>query len=660
MKKTLREGMLIKACNVVPPDAKNFQSSTHFHNVLKGLPSLQRAMLSSVTPTCPNFSNDADIIKYLDEERVSLKSKYSNEAVSKIFFETFKYSDFKWTSNISPDNLNPQCKVMLHPTADLFTCDTAFFESFRSEIDSLQKDMTKNGKLNIMRIRHDMKNLDILYNKMSEHPVIFITKIFKFAWDLQADGENTNATLTSQSIIKLSRFLLSSKALKNGDAILDCGSSYGSLPLQLINAINVEDNNISVRGFGMEYANIRHILGSFCFHKMISLLRSMSYMPLRSFDCRLINRNLLHITQVSAGINLMLSFDKVFDPELLIHLLLVALNSPGVKYFLTCRDSFHSQRHGIHIKGTRHCFRYGDLMKYLGFSYIGTSQALKMNGGENGGKFSLYSVPHKVVDSEFLQSLQDSFISKLEVCENFELSNLRVWEKAQSNETTEDDELFPMKSNPSIKLDSPFVKKTEEYYRREGNLDKLKTKGKEKKAKTEILSTCICMKDFICQDYATKNCVICTSRFRSEEASRILCYVKEVAQKGKGLFAKNKILKGTYICQYRGKKVPKGTVGNYVAQVDESTLIDAEKTNFLGRYANHSCEPNCSIRKVYQECTAIETRKTKKRKKIESKTLLWILAEKDIFEGSEITFNYGKDFKRFFKNGICLCNSCLI
>ena len=116
-----------------------------------------------------------------------------------------------------------------------------------------------------------MKNLDILYNKMSEHPVIFITKLWKFAWDLQADGENTNATLTSQSIIKLSRFLLSSKTLKNGDAILDCGSSYGSLPLQLINAINVEDKNISVREFGMEYAHIRHILGSFCFHQMILL-----------------------------------------------------------------------------------------------------------------------------------------------------------------------------------------------------------------------------------------------------------------------------------------------------------------------------------------------------------------------------------------------------
>ena len=156
-------------------------------------------MLSSVTPTCPKFDNDADIIKYLDEERVSLKSqsKYSNEEVSEIFFDTFKYSDFKWTSNISPDNLNPQCKVMLHPTAVLFTCDTAFFDSFRSEFDSLQKDMAKKGTWNIMRIRHDMKNLDILYNKMSEHPVIFITKIWKLVWDLQADGEYTNTTVAS-------------------------------------------------------------------------------------------------------------------------------------------------------------------------------------------------------------------------------------------------------------------------------------------------------------------------------------------------------------------------------------------------------------------------------------------------------------------------------
>ena len=106
----------------------------------------------------------------------------------------------------------------------------------------------------------------------------------------------------------------------------------------------------------MEYARIRHTLGSFCFHRMIRVMGSMDYMPLKSVDVRLECKNLLPILKYPDDVHIVFFFDKVFDPELLIHIVLVVINSPHVKYFMTCRDSFTTQQHPYHLKGTRFVF----------------------------------------------------------------------------------------------------------------------------------------------------------------------------------------------------------------------------------------------------------------------------------------------------------------
>ncbi len=74
---------------------------------------------------------------------------------------------------------------------------------------------------------------------------------------------------------------------------------------------------------------------------------------------------------------------------------------------------------------------------------------------------------------------------------------------------------------------------------------------------------------------------------------------------GKGLFAKEDIKKGEIIADWEGGKVyeaercsdlPKN-VADHAIQFAEHKWID---TNRLGRYANHSCEPNCGIKSRFQ------------------------------------------------------------
>ena len=81
--------------------------------------------------------------------------------------------------------------------------------------------------------------------------------------------------------------------------------------------------------------------------------------------------------------------------------------------------------------------------------------------------------------------------------------------------------------------------------------------------------------------------------------------VKNSPIQGNGLFAKKLIPKGTRILEYEGERVLKSnlisdiatglTSGIYVMNLNETTVIDAERNGNNARFANHSCDPNCEI-----------------------------------------------------------------
>lgn len=114
---------------------------------------------------------------------------------------------------------------------------------------------------------------------------------------------------------------------------------------------------------------------------------------------------------------------------------------------------------------------------------------------------------------------------------------------------------------------------------------------------------------------------------------------------GLGLFALTPIKKGTTIIEYIGERVPT-SVGDerdnrYMFNVNTRWDIDGSPRYNTARYANHSCRPNCEA--------------------LNRRGRVFIVAKRNIKEGEEITYHYGKDhFEGFIKKLGCRCVKCSV
>ena len=101
---------------------------------------------------------------------------------------------------------------------------------------------------------------------------------------------------------------------------------------------------------------------------------------------------------------------------------------------------------------------------------------------------------------------------------------------------------------------------------------------------------------------------------------------------GKGVFAAQKIRKGTRIIEYRGKRVDWDWASEAYAPVegepthtflfslDDGRVIDANQRGNAARWINHSCDPNCQA--------------------IEEDGRVWIEALRKIRPGEELGYDY--------------------
>lgn len=123
-------------------------------------------------------------------------------------------------------------------------------------------------------------------------------------------------------------------------------------------------------------------------------------------------------------------------------------------------------------------------------------------------------------------------------------------------------------------------------------------------------------------------------------------YIKQVSeQKGLGLFCKNDILKGTFVCTYsgevigveEGRKRAKAQqdkrAPNFILSVKEYfstgpfvTVIDPTVIGNIGRYCNHSCDPNLFMIPIRIENMLPH---------------LALFASKNVAAETELTFDYG-------------------
>ena len=116
---------------------------------------------------------------------------------------------------------------------------------------------------------------------------------------------------------------------------------------------------------------------------------------------------------------------------------------------------------------------------------------------------------------------------------------------------------------------------------------------------------------------------------------------------GLGLFAVKPIARSDDIVAYSGRWIAteeaqrrERTRGvKYMFEVDRHWTIDGSSRRNLGRYVNHSCEPNAEA--------VLRARK------------MMLIALRAIAPGEEITIDYGEEyFDLFLKAGGCRCAAC--
>lgn len=130
--------------------------------------------------------------------------------------------------------------------------------------------------------------------------------------------------------------------------------------------------------------------------------------------------------------------------------------------------------------------------------------------------------------------------------------------------------------------------------------------------------------------------------------------------KGYGLYTDIAIEKGQFVCEYAGEIIDlteaqrrsNADNENYIFVINEhfsghitTTVIDATVIGNIGRYINHSCEPNCMIVPVRVDSLIPR---------------LAIFAMKDVQCNEEITYHYGGEGS-LSQNNLsdvkCLCES---
>jgi SET domain-containing protein len=115
---------------------------------------------------------------------------------------------------------------------------------------------------------------------------------------------------------------------------------------------------------------------------------------------------------------------------------------------------------------------------------------------------------------------------------------------------------------------------------------------------------------------------------------------------GLGLFATERIERGAFIVEYRGRRIPNAEAAareargaKYMYELNSRWTLDGSSRRNIARYANHSCRPNAESDIV--------------------KGKVILRAIKTIQPGCEITYDYGREyFELILKPKGCQCTHC--
>ena len=114
-----------------------------------------------------------------------------------------------------------------------------------------------------------------------------------------------------------------------------------------------------------------------------------------------------------------------------------------------------------------------------------------------------------------------------------------------------------------------------------------------------------------------------------------------------GLFVGQDFKKGDKVIEYKGKKYTHKQVEEddrfdnskaiYLFTLNKKTVLDGDTMSNTAKFINHSCDPNCEVDII--------------------KGKIWIIAEKDIKKGDELSYDYAFSYDKDFRQFPCKCGS---
>lgn len=140
-----------------------------------------------------------------------------------------------------------------------------------------------------------------------------------------------------------------------------------------------------------------------------------------------------------------------------------------------------------------------------------------------------------------------------------------------------------------------------------------------------------------CSDRICKGGKRCCNRMFSERKNdEDFLEQKLFRNKGWGVVAKKEFNPGDFVAEYRGEFIDKNEMlwrlskkeeedPLYIMEISKEFFIDAEYVGNLSRLINHSCDPNCEVRKYLSL----------------GRSVGGIFARRPIAVGEELTFKYG-------------------
>ena len=114
-----------------------------------------------------------------------------------------------------------------------------------------------------------------------------------------------------------------------------------------------------------------------------------------------------------------------------------------------------------------------------------------------------------------------------------------------------------------------------------------------------------------------------------------------------GLYANRDIKQGTRIIEYKGKIISNqqseedskfdNDKAIYLFKINKKYDLDGDFKFNTARLINHSCDPNCEV--------------------FGSGLKVWVYAMKNIKKGEELSYDYGFNYDKDYKNFPCKCGS---